>query len=170
MRSSTLGIFIFISLISFSQLPDKWMGHYKGELISINLEGKETKFGMELIISERKDSTYNFTIIYSTTDVHQERAYRLIPDGTNHFMLDELNGIVVDMSLSNNRLVSFFEVQESFLHVSYILTKKGLRFELTSSTPSGKTGGIITENKEEIPEVQSYRTISFQFATLKRSK
>lgn len=145
------------------------MGHYKGELVSVNLEGKESSFGMELLIKEVSDSTYDFTIIYSGDGVKQERAYQLYHKGPGHYLLDEKNGIILDMSYGKDRLVSFFEVQGNFIHVSYILEKKGIRFELTSSVSTQKTGGQTTEG-EEIPEVQSYTTVSFQFASLKRQK
>lgn len=170
MRNLLFGIILLSSFTVFSQLPEQWLGHFKGELTSINLAGKESKFGMELKISEREDSTYNFTIVYKAEGVHQERAYQLIPDGPNHFLLDELNGIVCDMSLGKDRLVSLFEVQDNLIHVSYILTKKGIRFELTSSMPAKTSGGLNNDNNEQIPEVQSYKTVSFQFAPLKRQK
>ena len=170
MRFSVLIFFAVLSFQGWAQLPEKWLGHYEGELTSLNLAGNESSYGMELIISARNDSSYNFTIIYGIEDTKQERAYLLIPDGKNHFLLDELNGIVIDMSLGNDRLVSVFEVKNSFLHVSYILTNNGLRFELTSSNPGVLSGGIETESEEKIPEVQSYKTVAFQFAILKRKK
>ena len=170
MRNYIVGIFILLSLVSKAQLPSDWLGHYKGELTSVNLEGKESRFDMELIISEDKDSSYNFTIIYASGEVRQERAYQLIPDGKNHYLLDEQNGIVLDISQGKDRLVSFFNVQESYLHVCYIFTKKGMRFELTSSV-KGKTNAKTTnENGEDIPAVYSYKTTSFQFAALKKLK
>ena len=170
MRYTVLSILLLAGTLSLAQLPKKWMGKYKGELTSVNLAGQESQFGMELHISEKEDSTYNFTIIYTSGETKQERAYQLIPDGDNHFMLDEKNGIILDMSLGKDRLTSFFEVQGSYLHVNYIFTKKGLRFELTSSSKAEITGGIENEEGEKIPEVQSYKTISFQFASLKKQK
>lgn len=169
MRVALIAILINLCTISYGQLPKNWFGHYKGELTSVNLEGKETSFGMELIIKELTDTTYSFTIIYTGEGVKQERAYQLISKGKGHFLMDENNGIILDMSYGKDRLVSFFEVKGSFLHVSYILEKKGIRFELTSSRASQKTGGTTNEG-EEIPEVQSYMTISFQYAWLKRQK
>ncbi|MBD3638071.1 MAG: hypothetical protein HUJ25_12020 [Crocinitomicaceae bacterium] len=173
-RYSLLVLLFFTlgSSISFSQLPEKWLGHYVGELSSVNLKGNTTQFHMELIISERSDSTYHFTIIYGDVDdsLRQERAYQLIPTSSSRFLLDEKNGIVLDMSLGNDRLVSVFEVNDNLLHVSYIKTKKGIRFELTSSVLTKITGGNTTDQGEEIPEVQSYSTVSFQYANLKLSK
>lgn len=146
------------------------MGHFIGELTSVNLQGTETKFHMELKINERSDSSYNFTLVYGKDSLRQERAYQLIPDGKAHFILDEKNGILLDMSLGNGALVSVFLVQDNLLHVSYALSKKGIRFELTSSSTAKLTGGFANDMGEEIPYVQSYKTIAFQYAFLKRKK
>jgi hypothetical protein len=173
MQSKIIGTTFFLFILSFgsySQLPQEWIGHYVGELTSVNLQGKTSNYHMELKLNERKDSTYNFTIIYGEDSTRQERAYQLIPDGSNHFVLDEKNGILISMSLGNERLVSLFEVQENFLHVSYIFTENGLRFELTSSKPAGITGGTTTDSHEEIPLVTAYKTIAFQSAILKKQK
>ena len=169
MRAALLATLLVFSTSSFSQLSSDWLGHFKGKLTSVNLEGNETEFGMELKIEEVKDSTYNFTIIYSGNGVQQERAYELYLKGPGHYLLDEKNGVIVDMSYGKDRLVSFFEIQDNFIHVSYILEKKGIRFELTSSVSTQKTGGNTSE-EVEVPEVQSYKTVSFQFASLKRQK
>ena len=168
MRVLLLSLLFLFSTTAMSQLPKEWMGHYKGDLTSYNLKGDKSQFGMELILSEKKDSTYNFTIIYHVKDTTQERAYILIPDGKNKFKLDELNGIIVDINLLHNRLVSFFEVQKNFIHVSYIFGNDLLKFELTSSTLGAITGGVSNNEEEEIPLVQSFKTVAYQVAILKR--
>lgn len=170
MRKLVIFLCLFLSLQTVNaQLTEKWMGDYIGTLTSTNLEGKTADFHMELHIAMNEDSTYNFTIVYGKDEQRQERAYLLIPSGKNKFVLDEKNGILLDMSLGPDRLTSVFEVQGSLLHVSYILEKKGIRFELTSSTEGAITGGNVSED-QEIPSVTSYKTTSYQSAFLKRQK
>ncbi|UKN00483.1 hypothetical protein K6119_12150 [Paracrocinitomix mangrovi] len=162
--------FTVISLMSFAQLPSDWMGHFEGELTSVNLAGKTANFHMELDIELNSDSTYNFTLTYGQDEQQQKRSYLLKKADQNHYTLDEQNGIELDMNFGNNRLVSVFEVQGNFLHVSYIKTKKGFKYELSSSKKAKKTGGEKDANGNEIPAVQSYNTLSFQYATLKKTK
>ena len=157
------------SMVTYGQLSTDWIGQYKGTLKANGLNGKEVQFAMELHIAHIDDSTYSFTIIYGKDSLRQERAYLLEVQGENRFVLDEQNGINLPMSLINNRLVSVFEVQGSWIHVSYILKSKGIRFELTSSNFHEETGGG-TADGEEIPIVKSYLTSAFQYAELKKVK
>lgn len=167
MRLIKICVLLTVCQTAFGQLPDDWMGHYSGELKTINLNGERGKYHMELDISEISDSSYNFTIIYGQDSMRQERKYALHKEGNNHFMLDEKNGIVLDMSYGFKRLASVFEVQGNLLHICYIKTDYGIRFECTSSNKSAQTGGGEHAGAE-IPLVYSYKTSTFQVAQLKK--
>lgn len=156
-----------ISCSAYCQLPGNWLGHYQGQLTAIGLNGKSVEYAMALEIALKNDSTYSFTIIYGEDSLKQERAYLLKSNGPNRFTLDEQNGIILGMAFFKDRLISVFEVQGSWLHVAYIRTKKGIRFELSSSKFMDKTGGEGPENKE-LPIVQSYLPLAFQIAELKK--
>ncbi|MEX1002214.1 MAG: hypothetical protein WDZ35_08885 [Crocinitomicaceae bacterium] len=159
-----------LMLSGFSQLPKAWMGQYAGELSSINIQGEESTYAMELIIEVENDSAYAFTIIYGKDSLKQVRAYTLRQIGENRFMLDENNGIFLNMNLIGDRLFSVFEVEGNFLHLCYRKTKKGIDFELTSSRKAEISGGITHEDGEAIPAVQSYSVLAYQSAHLNRKK
>ncbi|MFT4602449.1 MAG: hypothetical protein ACI857_002635 [Arenicella sp.] len=159
-----------VSITSFAQLSDKWEGKFIGTLIATNLEDKTADYHMEMHVKLKADYTYDWTIVYGDDSTKQERAYILKPDGQNHFILDEQNGVELHMSHSSNSLTSVFEVQGNLLHVTYTLTKKGIQYQLTSSNSKKFSGGEKDESGKDIPEVGSYKTVAYQSSFLKRSK
>jgi hypothetical protein len=169
MKRSLILLMLISATFSFSQLSEDWFGKYRGELNTTSLSGISMTYNMEMEISAISDTSYNFIIIYGEDSTRQERAYQLYDNGPNHFILDEQNGILLDMSYGMDRLVSVFEIQGSVLHVSYIREKKGIRFELTSSKKSFQTGDNIHEGVKQ-PLIFSYNTSSFQEAYLKKLK
>lgn len=169
MRALYLLAFFFISQISYSQLSEDWFGKYTGQLETVDINGIQMSYHMELNISRATDTSYHFVIVYGEDSTRQERKYMLYDNGMNHFVLDEQNGIILDMSMGFNRLYSVFEIQGSLLHIAYIKEKKGIRFELTSSKVSFKTGNT-EENGEKTPLIISYKTANFQQADLKKTK
>lgn len=165
-----LSIFMLLIMeFSFCQLPESWLGKYEGTMESKDMNGLSFTYKMGMEISTLTDSSYTFLIIYGEDSSRQERSYLLYNNGPNKFVLDEQNGILLEMSYAFDRLVSVFEIQGALLHVSYIKQKKGIRFELTSSKKSFKTGDIEFEG-DKIPEIYSYITSSFQQAELKKVK
>lgn len=163
-------LLLLLTTSSFAQLSDQWEGKFTGDLIATNLDNKVSDIYMELHIELQLDYTYKWTIMYGEDSTRKEKKYILKPDGNNHFILDEQNGIELHMSHSNNTITSVFEVQGNLLHVKYSLSKKGILYELTSSNEKKTTGGRQDDNGGEIPEVYSYKTSAFQSAFLKRIK
>jgi len=160
---------LFITSSAFTQLSEKWEGKFTGTLFSTNLEDKVVDYQMELHIKMKSDYTYDWTIVYGSDSTRQEREYILKPDGKNHFMLDEQNGIALHMSHSDNSITSVFEVDGNLLHVKYNLSKKGIMYELTSSNGKAATGGGKIDG-QKVQTVYTYKTIAFQSAFLKRQK
>ncbi len=169
MRVLSLLFILILTSQSHAQLSEKWEGKFIGTLFSTNLENTVTDYEMELHIKLNTDYTYNWTIVYGKDSTRQERNYVLKPDGNNHFLLDEQNGIELHMSHSDNSITSVFDVQGNLLHVKYTLSKKGIMYELTSSNAKAETGGGKIEG-QKVQTVYTYKTIAFQSAFLKRSK
>lgn len=166
-------IVVLMLCLSFSfkancQLSTHWPGHYSGDLFAQNVNGNETTYHMELIIEKQTETAYSWIIIYGEDSTRQERKYQLNILQGNVFQLDEKNGIVLNISHNDNELTSVFEVEGSLLHVIYRLDKKGIFFELTSSSEKSTTGGQTNYDDGHIPEVITYRTSTFQTAYLKK--
>jgi hypothetical protein len=156
---------LLLSFSSVAQLPEEWLGNYKGQLEITNYKGEVSEVYMELHIETKSDSSYVFDIIYGDDSTRQERNYELIHDKENQFVMDEKNGIALPLMLFNNRMISAFKVQENTIQVSYTLEKKQLIFRTTSSAKSIQSGG-----RNGTPKVQGYLPFVDQYSELKRYK
>ena len=168
MKKTILMLLLLLGAHGFSQLSENWFGVFVGELSSTNLSEKESSYHMELHVKSITDSTSQFLIVYGEDSTRQERNYQLNYIGNNGYEMDEKNSIMMQVSQNNNSLITVFEVQNTLIHVTYRISKKGITYELTSSNNRKTTGGEVTDSKKKIPEVISYKTTAFQTAFLKR--
>ncbi len=153
-------LFVFSSM---AQLPEEWLGDYKGQLEITNYKGEVSEVYMELHIKTKSDSSHTFDIIYGKDTTRQERNYELIHDKENQFVMDEKNGIVLPLTLFNDRMISAFKVQDKAIQVSYTLQKKCITFRTTSSTKSIQSGG-----RNGTPKVEGYLPFVDQYGELKK--
>jgi hypothetical protein len=142
-------------------LSEAWLGVWRGSLtLSPPLKGFPATSPMELRIAT-KDSAkgpWSWVLAYSG---QPERAYELLadPQRPGAFLLDEKNGIVLDMTLEGGELLSAFEVSGRLLLTRYTLTPSSIRYETRTF-----------ERGEPSPQkVISWKPRSFQSAVLKRS-
>jgi hypothetical protein len=170
MKCTFLFSLLFIVLLGNSQVPDSWLGHYKGTLISTNFQGNKTQYAMELIVQPISDSSWTWTIVYGEDSLRQERQYQLILNEKGQFAIDEQNSILLSAHLIGNQFISVFEVQGNLIHTTYRFEKSQVQFKLTSSSGPYETGNTVQENNDTIPPVTSYRTVVFQQAELKKVK
>lgn len=157
--------FTVISFVSFSQLPETWLGHYAGDLSITNHKEEVTEVNMEISIEIKSDSSYTFIITYGKDTSEQVRTYELIHDKDNQFVMDEKNGIMLPLMRFKNRLVSVFKVNDNLIQVSYVFNKKRLIFRTTSSQKS-----IVSGDRGGVPKVQGFLPYVDQYAVLKKTK
>lgn len=160
-----------ISLIAFTQnnsFPKDFIGNWKGTLTWTQLGKKEPqKVSMELRIQPSKDSAnqYTWNLIYGSPS-QDNRPYLLksIDTANEHWIIDELNGIILDQYWLTNRFTGAFTVMTSTIVNSYWLDGKNLHVEFISYTskPIATTG----KGNDESPMVDSYGIKSYQKAIL----
>ena len=150
-----------LTAIAQNSFPESWVGNYKGELFIYGVDSVKMKVYMELNISStKKDSVYNWTIIYDLKGKKDIRAYELIVVNREKglYRIDEKNSIVIEAYLRNNRvLTSFFKVSESFIIATYTKENNNLIFEIISakSDPASITGNTKS-GEEEIQEITTF--------------
>lgn len=157
--------FMVMSYTSFTQLTEKWLGHYSGDLSITNHKGEVSEVYMELSIEKKSDTSHAFIITYGKDTSRQVRNYELIHDKDNQFVMDEKNGIILPSMLFKNRLVSVFKVKNNLIQVSYAIEKNRLVFRTTSSQKSILSGG-----RGEVPKVQGFLPYVDQYAVLKKKR
>lgn len=149
--------------------PAAWIGNWKGEL-EWHQTGKvePQKVNMELRIANSDSAGYyTWQIIYGAAGL-DNRPYllKLKNATTNHWVIDELNGIVLDQYWVGNRFCGAFTVAGKTIVNNYWMDDKKLIVEFFSfnTKPISTTG----HGTEAIPNVDSYQVGSYQRAVLTR--
>lgn len=151
--------------------PKSWVGNWKGELKWYKTGNPEPKnINMELII-RRGDSTdnYSWQIIYgSPTEDSRPYMLKAKDAAKGHWVIDELNGIVLDQYWVGEKLCGVFTVMGNTIANNYWMENGKLMVEFYSfsARPVATTG----KGTEDSPSVESYSIGSYQKAVLHRVK
>ena len=162
------------SIISKAQdkhsFPQDFIGKWKGTL-EWHRSGtaQPQSVNMELYVLPSTDSAgqYTWHLVYGTVTT-DSRPYILkaIDSAKGHWVIDEVNGIVLDQFWVGSRFVGSFTVGNSTIVNSYHLENGDMVVEFFAygAKASAKTG----KGSEESPFVDSYTIKSFQRAVLKK--
>jgi hypothetical protein len=148
-----------------SPLPVSWHGDWAGTLVMLGPANKPTEVALKFTVAPlpgTRDLTWKLT--YGDGAKSVVKDYILKPDGDKpgRFLLDEQNGVILEMRLANDKLYSLFQVGETLLTARYELRGEAIHFEVTSAKPTpAKTGQ---------GQVQGFTTEAVQSAELKRTK
>ncbi len=154
--------------------PETWAGDWIGALSIYNAKGLAQEIPMELQI-HRTDSVDRFTwkIIYGEDKVAGARNYELVVKDREkgEYVVDELNSIALECYLIDNKLFSWYVVQDNLILVTNEVNGEEMQFEVIagSQIPVSTTGGTIIE-EEDVPEVDTYPVKGFQRASLMRRR
>lgn len=149
---SFLGIVLLTSkLIAQDFNPIQWIGNYNGvmnlssgknnQTINVEFEFKEVK----------KDSSWTYIMKYKRPGQDElVKDYTIKRLQGNTFVLDEKDGILIDLPYRNGAFLSLFEVDGMIHSSSMSLTENGIRLELFGSMidkPSRVAENIQEEQK-----------------------
>ena len=152
--------------------PKNWVGNYQGELQIYNVDSIKMTAQMQLQISQKTDSLYNWTIIYNINGKKDIRSYELqiIDTKQGHYIIDEKNSIKIDAFYHNQIFTSFFKVVDNYIVATYTKKNNSIIFEIISaSDKKTTTTGNTTIKEEKIPEVTTYFVLGRQKAVLKNT-
>lgn len=163
-------IFTCISLKAQTSFPQDFIGKWKGTLAWFRAGDKKAQqVNMELYILPSKDTAGQFTwhLIYGSVSAGS-RPYLLKPVDTakGHWVIDEVNGIILDQYWVGNRFSGAFTVHNSTIVNTYYIENGQLIVEFYSyaAKPIDTTG----RGTEESPYVERRAIKSFQRAVLKK--
>jgi len=162
-----------IGFQAFSQqsFPESWEGNYKGELQIFGVDSVNMKLTMKLAIHKKTDSAYQWKMIYDFQGKEDVGDYELkiVEKLTGHYVIDELNTIVIDGFYRSGIFTSFFKVMDSFIISTYTKVNDDLIFEIISANGKNPTiTGNQKFNDEDIPEVKTFLVNGRQKAILKK--
>lgn len=143
-------------------------GIWTGDLEMVGRLGQVRKVPMRLDIIRSGDSVWVWKTVYDENKVPIVKDYlmRLVNEREGKYMLDERDGILINVSLMGNKFYSLFDVEGTILSCTYQFTDSLLFYEIVSgpSKPE-KTSKLADGNK-----VNSYEVKSLQRAVLRRKQ
>lgn len=165
---------VFASLLLFSVkaqqpvFPASFTGKWKGKL-QWAVAGKPTReFTMQLnILPADTAGQYTWQIIYGD-DNKDNRPYLLKPadSSSNHWVIDERDGIILDSYVHGNCLQGAFTVNQNTIIDNYCIENGRMRVEFfTVKLGDKKQSGKGTE---DVPFVNSYRIGGYQWGILEK--
>ena len=175
MKTVTTLIFAFISIIvtaqnNEKQFPKDFFGTYKGDLEIINPQGKQT-IPMEFHLKPTDSiGTYNYIIVYIVNGNRQERNYTLLEKdkAKGLYIVDENNGILLDVKCIGSTLFSMFEVKGNILTTTERFYDDAMDFEITFASKQHSNASKTTD--ENPIDVISYPITVLQKAKLVKQK
>ncbi len=181
MKLKFVPFFLLVSVYAFAQqkttmatktksisFPESFIGHWKGTLNWYPNGGEAKQVETQLIIKPTSTKNeYTWQIIYGAA-LQDNRPYLLKKKDTtgNHWLIDEVNGIVLDSYWLGNRFIGAFSVSGNMIVDNYWLQNDELHIEFISHNQNAisTSGGKDEDN----PTVNSYRLGSYQKGVLKR--
>lgn len=163
----------------FSQaFPEDWEGDYFGQMILGNIHSPNDTVDVMFNIHEiLEDSVWTYKMTY-----YNERYGKIVKDyiikrerkgDQVNYILDELDGIEIEMSYMNGCFYNVFEVMDQLYISTMRLADKDIYFELfAASFKETKTSTLKEEEKSEENKdpviVNSYKPLLHQSVYLKR--
>lgn len=162
------------SAFSFAQsfIPSDWIGNYEGNMSLSSAGGSQTvqiAFNFQEI---KKDSIWTYTMKYIRPGQDAlVKDYRIVKQPNGSFVLDEQDGILIDLPYRNGAFLSIFEV-DGMVHCSSMSKiERGIRLELFGadiSRPSKTTQSVDEKNQAFV--VNSFAPSYAQTVVLAKKK
>lgn len=152
--------------------PEGWVGEYEGTLLITIDRGVVDSIPVDFVMKElEKDSIWTYTMSYHSPRygemVKDYRYVRVRKDDPNNYLFDELNGIVMELTLMNDCFYGMYELSDLFFINTLRKEGDGLYFELTMS-PATNPKLSAAEEEGEVFEASSYKPNQVQSVHLKR--
>jgi len=147
--------------------PKDWVGSWKGELEWFKTGKPEPQKVMMTLKITAADSTgnYGWQLVYGAAgEDNRPYLFKAKDPAKGHWVIDELNGIVLDQFWVGNKLCGAFTVAGNTIVNNYWMENGKLLVEFFSIAvkPIATTGN----GTEQSPNVDSYRVGSYQKAIL----
>ena len=169
---------LFVSIfsawtVSAQSFPQDWEGIYEGEMVigftDRPSDSVDVLFELQTI---EKDSSWTYRMTYTSARYGViVKDYIIRRDGNNpaNYLLDEQDGILIEMSLMNGCFYDLFEVEGQLYSTTMCMTGGTIRFDLFVSS---LTTPLITDSVEDDEgntyQVKSYKPMQHQTVVLTR--
>lgn len=162
---------LLVTSLQAQTFPDDWIGNYAGNMIIGSLGRPNDTIPVEFEFKTlEEDSVWSYAMTY-----HSERFGTVIKDykivaerigSTQRFVLDENNGIVMELSLMDGTFYGMYEVMDQLFISTMRKTEDGIYFDLFGGSVQNPTVTSAGEGEEKV-EATSHRTTFHQTVLLK---
>lgn len=175
----TILVALSVFVLSFhgmtQEFPSGWIGNYQGVMQIGSVTGMNDSIPVDFIMKEVElDSIWTYTMQYHSARFGEvSKDYRIVRkkkgDSVN-FLFDELNGILMEMSLLNNCLYGMYDVDGQSYISTMRPTVEGLFIELIIIPRNEPlvTKAASEEETEEEFIAESFKPFMHQSVHLKR--
>ncbi len=174
MKIITLFTLILLSCSAIAQqFPQGWTGKYTGKMILGNAGRQNDTIPCDFALLEvEKDSVWTYTMTYYSErfgDITKDyRIVRKAKGDSVNFVLDELNGILMDLTLLNNCFYGMYDVMDMrYISTIRLHGTKNLIIELFAASGENPLITKAVEGEDEI-EAKSYKSLLHQTVLLTR--
>lgn len=149
MRLLLFVFFLFPVLNLHAQFPETWLGSYSGTMYLSGSKGVFDSLQVDLVIETiETGSSWTYKMAYKSDRFGESVKDYVIRKDTSSFVMDEQNGILIEMFYSNDVFYEFFEVSEMHFASTMRKVNGSILFELFG-TSVDVTKTTKTEPDEE---------------------
>ncbi len=161
--------------LTHAQFPETWIGKYSGTMYLNSLDTPKDSVIVTLEIVELiKDSSWTYTMGYKSEKFGNIlKDYEILKsskDNKTDYLMDEKNGIIIEMTFFDDTFYEFFEVANMIYSTRLSKRQNNIEFEIIGSqNEATKTSLSAPQDEEEFTqfEVKSYKPIFAQKVLLK---
>ena len=152
--------------------PNEWVGSYEGTMNLSSANGNQTVQIAFTFQEVKTDSVWTYTMKYMRPGQEDlVKDYRIVRQSKVSFVLDEQDGILIDLPYRNDAFLSIFEV-DGMVHCSSMSKSEyGIRLELFGADidrPSRTSQSV--DEKSQAFSVNSFAPSYAQTVQLKKKK
>lgn len=152
---------------------EEWEGIYEGEMVIGFTERPNDSLHVRFeMLPLEKEASWTYKMIYNSKrygEIIKDYIIYQDGEGDKNFILDEKDGILIEMSLMNNCFYEMFEVMEQLFATTLCKDGDNLRFDLAVSLKKKKRVSTTEPEGDEDPiEVISYKPTQHQTVVLHR--
>lgn len=140
-------------------------------MIISSLHGQRDTVEVDFAFKELiPDSSWTYTMVFQSSrygDITKDYLLKKKTTGQSmHFLLDEQNGIVMEMTYLNECLYGMYEVQDQFYISTLRIQENALLYDLMIAPKQNATQSVYSE--DDTFKVDSYKPVMQQTVLLSR--
>lgn len=162
-------VFFVTTFSSFAQdisFLEQFGGIWSGNLEMVGKRGQVKTIPMRMEINQKKDSLWTWKTTYDEKKVPVIKDYdvRMVNEAEGRYILDEHDGILINMNRMGSKLYCVFDVEGTILSCTYEVREGKLYYEIVS----GPSKPALVSTLKDGNKVNSYSIGSLQRAVLEK--